>query len=695
MDSTIPTSNNIKSMDDFPADDIWNETIEFPALRVPVHATARIRQLLKSVLWRHARGGGGASGRPNVYPDPQQPSKYRILILQQQQQQQQHSDGDEKMAAGLDDNQQDQPKQQQDRLVQQILEQNTEKITVDNIQQTTFTMNFTYADYTVEQAMRKILPTHLHDEIPCSFESVGPIAHVNLRAAYVPFQYWIGKILLDKNQPRIQTVVTKIGNIDNEYRTFGMRIIAQAQQQHRNKSHRRNKNDDSFDDGNNINNNSGDNDWSIVTVKEEKCTFTLDFQKVYWNSRLAGEHRRLVQEIQKYANAKRQRQPTNNAAVTVVADLMAGVGPFAIPLTAPFTSVKKQKKKNTQKKVDNSQESPEPPSSSNNNNMILVYANDLNPDSYNYLKINAQQNKCRVPQDLICSNQDARALLAQLQKNKVVIDHVIMNLPASAPEFLDMFRGYKNNSPAATALSTEGDDDDDDDVLSKPPPPSSEPNGQTKAVKQPSSACCDLPRIHVYCFAPKPAPLSQGEQTKKPCAHDDDKSSNSSHAPTNVNQADRRNTNTDNGNDDNHYHDYQESLDRCAKALGIDALDRQRDDVHIHVVRDVSPQKNMICISFQLPFQVTTLPTMIVPSFSQERSAAAAVVVVQDTKTKSEIDDCSSGVNGNPTSHVVDVDQDEKRKRIVDPIFAKAPACTEKSVLETDPNKRSKGASII
>jgi tRNA (guanine37-N1)-methyltransferase len=86
------------------------------------------------------------------------------------------------------------------------------------------------------------------------------------------------------------------------------------------------------------------------------------------------------------------------------------------------------------------------------------------------------------------------------------IDHVIMNLPASAPEFLDSFRGWK---------------------LEK------------------------LPIIHVYCFGLK-------------CKDD---------ATTN-----------------------EAIINRCTNALGCPI-----DTCNIVTVRNISPTKNMYCVSFKLP----------------------------------------------------------------------------------------------
>ena len=86
-----------------------------------------------------------------------------------------------------------------------------------------------------------------------------------------------------------------------------------------------------------------------VEVWEENCVFRFDYSKVYWNSRLSTEHKRLVDLF----------QPGE-----AVCDVMAGVGPFAIP------AGKKQ---------------------------VFVWANDLNPDSCVSLQDAVRRNKVRRP----------------------------------------------------------------------------------------------------------------------------------------------------------------------------------------------------------------------------------------------------------------------------------------------------------
>lgn len=131
-----------------------------------------------------------------------------------------------------------------------------------------------------------------------------------------------------------------------------------------------------------------------VEVSESGCIFRFNFGDVYWNSRLQAEHDRIVTEIMK------RRAP-------VVADMFAGVGPFSIPLA---------KRRAT------------------------VYANDLNPESYEYLQQNAKANKI-VPRYHTASNLDGRVFMKDLILHGVRPTDVIMNLPATAIEFLDVFKG--------------------------------------------------------------------------------------------------------------------------------------------------------------------------------------------------------------------------------------------------------------
>ena len=82
-----------------------------------------------------------------------------------------------------------------------------------------------YEYFTAEAVLRRLLPEGL--EVPSSFEQVGHVAHVNLRNEHLPYKELIGQargsqalqraraqqsasrtqVLLDKNTPRIRTIV--------------------------------------------------------------------------------------------------------------------------------------------------------------------------------------------------------------------------------------------------------------------------------------------------------------------------------------------------------------------------------------------------------------------------------------------------------------------------------------------------------
>nr|GMC65286.1 tRNA (guanine(37)-N1)-methyltransferase 2 isoform X1 [Ipomoea batatas]GMC68680.1 tRNA (guanine(37)-N1)-methyltransferase 2 isoform X1 [Ipomoea batatas] len=111
------------------------------------------------------------------------------------------------------------------------------------------------------------------------------IAHLNITDELLPYKDVIAKVIYDKNYPRLQTIVNKIGTITNEFRVPSFEILA------------------------------GKDDL-VTELKQYGATFKLDYGLVYWNSRLEHEHLRLVSQFR---------------AGETICDMFAGIGPFAIP----------------------------------------------------------------------------------------------------------------------------------------------------------------------------------------------------------------------------------------------------------------------------------------------------------------------------------------------------------------------------
>lgn len=123
-----------------------------------------------------------------------------------------------------------------------------------------------------------------------AFETVGDIAHLNLREDVLPHKMVIGEVLLDKTKS-INTVINKTGPVHTEFRTFPYEILATKIPQ----KHTLN---------------------SLETIHNDfGIRFHLDVAKVYYNSRLHTMHKDLIKNL------------PNDA---IVADAMCGIGPFAI-----------------------------------------------------------------------------------------------------------------------------------------------------------------------------------------------------------------------------------------------------------------------------------------------------------------------------------------------------------------------------
>ncbi|XP_039125817.1 tRNA (guanine(37)-N1)-methyltransferase 2 isoform X2 [Dioscorea cayenensis subsp. rotundata] len=152
-----------------------------------------------------------------------------------------------------------------------------------NIEVVPHSLTLGYAYWGADHILKQVLPDGV--EIPSSFETIGHIAHLNITEELLPYKSVIAKVIYDKNQPRIKTVVNKVGSITNEFRVPKFEILVGEENM-------------------------------ITEVKQYGATFKLDYGAVYWNSRLEHEHIRLVSLFN---------------AGEIVCDMFAGIGPFVIP----------------------------------------------------------------------------------------------------------------------------------------------------------------------------------------------------------------------------------------------------------------------------------------------------------------------------------------------------------------------------
>ena len=248
------------------------------------------------------------------------------------------------------------------------------------------TYTLTYANYPSSKSLEAILPKG--SETLSSSTIVGHITYVNLNHDYLmPYKEIIGQLILSTTKAEL--VVTKTNSIENKFRNLDLEILA------------------------------GDPKLGFeVTVKENGCSFKLDFSKVYWNPRLSTEHQRIVDMV--------------NYGDTVF-DVFGGVGPFSVPIGVKGKLTKKQ---------------PIP---------IYVHANDLNPSSFEYLQKNVILNK--IKDHFHSYNLDGGEFIRTVvkkgieeyyesQENKGQI-HILMNLPALATTFLGNFRGLISQEQCA------------------------------------------------------------------------------------------------------------------------------------------------------------------------------------------------------------------------------------------------------
>jgi tRNA (guanine37-N1)-methyltransferase len=208
---------------------------------------------------------------------------------------------------------------------------------------------------TFTQVLQDQLPPEMRAKVPKAFDIIGDIVIIDIPSQLKAYQSIIGQAIL-KTQKKVKTVLAKASDIGGIFRVRDYDHIA--------------------------------GEYITQTIHREfGCQYHVDIAKAYFSPRLSHEHERVAAQVQDGE---------------LVADLFAGVGPFAVLIGKRNPTVK-------------------------------VYAVDLNPDAVELLKLNIRVNK--VEGNVFPILGDAREVAQTKLRAKA--DRVIMNLPETAIEFVD------------------------------------------------------------------------------------------------------------------------------------------------------------------------------------------------------------------------------------------------------------------
>jgi tRNA (guanine37-N1)-methyltransferase len=265
-------------------------------------------------------------------------------------------------------------------LVQQLLRD----CLVDR-QGPTIPVKFCYNQFSASYILTKVLPPHAHPP-PAAFETIGHIAHLNLRERHLPYRHVIGQVLLE-TLPAIETVITKAGDVAGPHRTYEFEVVAGRP-------------------------------GTDVQLTESSIQLHFDVAEVYWCSRLSEERKRLLRdEFRPYQT---------------VADAFCGVGAICLMAAKELN--------------------------------CTIWANDWNPKAIASLRENAAVNGVagrfksiqsvdayNFLMDLGLVNADGEDQTTGRAPGSIgtkhLPDHVILNIPLQAPEFLGALRWWSAPQP--------------------------------------------------------------------------------------------------------------------------------------------------------------------------------------------------------------------------------------------------------
>jgi len=205
----------------------------------------------------------------------------------------------------------------------------------------------------IKEALSQKLSGDILSRLPSSFDVIGDIAVIHIPPGLEDYAGMIGEAVLRIN-PSVKVVLGEAGSVEGVYRT--RRFVHLAGE---------------------------DRTWTIH--RENRCTFRVDLSKSFFTPRLSGERMRIARQV---------------GRGEIVADMFAGVGPFAIAIAR--------------------------------NAGAKVYAAEINPEAYKLLTENLELN--RVSGIVTPLFGDCRTVL---RERGVKADRVIMNYPSNPLDFLE------------------------------------------------------------------------------------------------------------------------------------------------------------------------------------------------------------------------------------------------------------------
>ena len=343
---------------------------------------------------------------------------------------------------------------------------------------------------------------------PSAYEQIGHVAHFNLKEIHLPFKDLIGSALLESNSgDSIQTVVNKVGKVDGKFRTYECEIIANTYQISKNDSSDMRPDDKE----------TSSSSLLETTVVEDGISIELNVAECYWCTRLSGERKELIKDIMK---GRTKAKPNEVAPPLVVADVFCGAGAVCMLLAKKIKDQDKswqpdpQSKQQQQPTEAKQQQQQDHPS-------LTILANDWNPKAIEYMNRSIVTNgmdkeqdeslyhkfklSCRDSYDFLSElggekqttkanpyikkklrSKNQTKPIRQKEQPPLMPDHVLMNFPLEAPQFLGAIRWW-----SWKRLRDEG-------------------IRRTPERSQTKSTWC--PRFHIYTFARASSPRANDEE---------------------------------------------------------------------------------------------------------------------------------------------------------------------------------------